>query len=508
MTRAFVPRLETLEDRCLLSSYTITAIGPIATDPTSAGHVTLNNVAVVQVAGQKTNDHAYLWDSVHGMQDLGTVGKDAESAATGINDSGQVVGLSYTETPITDKSGYFYYYADTSLHAFLWTSAHGMQDIGKGDIASGINSSGEVVGTLNNNQEAALWSDGRWTGLGNLGAGQSDGFGINDYGQVVGVSDVPAPSGWSIQHAFLWTPTKPGGTTGTMIDLGALNNTLGFDSSVASAINGQGFVTGQTVVSNSGWAHAFVWSPSSSNGTKGTMTDLGALDGVYSNGISINSSGTVVGTSTDGSAGWHAVIWQKGSHGYTIADLNSLIPTGTGWVLTSADAINNQGQIVVEATQNGFGSYTLLLTPSTNTLAVAQPASSTPATSTAGPMIAPNVGTSLAPVLASPSPGSSGFDPVALSVAFSGSPRPAALTAGTPAALPFSPAPLSAPSLTSNLPPAARNADSPPLAGTSTSAADQVFAGLDAEHPFQLLGEDPALAGWDSDDLAPASARG
>jgi probable HAF family extracellular repeat protein len=86
-----------------------------------------------------------------------------------------------------------------------------------------------------------------------------------------------------------------------MIDLGALNNTLGFDTSIAFAINAQGIVTGQSDISNSGLYHAFVWSPSTPNGTKGTMIDLGALDGVFSGGDSINSSGTVVGASTDSS---------------------------------------------------------------------------------------------------------------------------------------------------------------------------------------------------------------
>jgi uncharacterized membrane protein len=451
-----------LEARRLLSnSYTITDLGPLATDATSAGHPTVNNASVVQVAGQNSNDRAYLWDSVHGSLDLGTVGKDAESAATGINDSGQVVGLSYTETLKTNRKSGNSYYADTSLHAFLWTGAGGMQNIGNGNIPSGINSSGEVVGTLNNNQEAALWSRGHWTGLGTLGGSTSDGFGINDYGQAVGISDVPAPSGWTIQHAFLWTPTTPGGTTGTMTDLGALNNTLGFDTSGAYAINGQGLVTGETIVSNSGWYHAFVWAPSSPNGTTGTMTDLGALDGAYSSGSSINSSGTVVGGSTDGSAGSHAVIWQKGPSGYTMADLNTLIPAGTGWTLTSAGSINNNGQIVVEAT-NGSTSHTLLLTPTAPLAGAASLASG------------------------------SNFGPATVLVPLAGAP-PSAAPAGTASPAPlFAQAPLFVPPLTSNLPPTGPDTGSPHPVGTS-AAADRALASLDAELSWAPVGEDLAL---------------
>jgi probable HAF family extracellular repeat protein len=403
--------LQALEDRCLLSGYTLTDLGAIATDATAAGHVTLNNASVVQVAGQNANDHAYLWDAVHGAQDLGTVGHDAESAATGINDSGQVVGLSYTETLKVDKHNPYgdAYYVDTSLHAFVAASGQGVQNIGDNDIVSGINRSGEVVGTLNNNQEAALWVGGRWTGLGTLGGGTSDGFGINDDGQAVGMSYIAAPSGFVINHAFLWTPTTPGTTNGRMVDLGALNSTPGDDNSDAFAVNGRGVVTGESEMAVSRWYHAFVWTPASPNGTSGTMIDLGALD-AYSYGYGINSSGTVVGTSDDGPAGSHAVIWQKGSNGYTMADLNSLIPTGSGWVLTGANAINDSGAIAGTGVVNGQ-THAFLLTPTATTMALAQPARSTPPGTMAGPISVPGGDPSIASVLASSPSGSSGVGP-------------------------------------------------------------------------------------------------
>ena len=118
--------------------------------------------------------------------------------------------------------------------------------------------------------------------------------------------------------------------------------------STAFAIDNQGWVTGNAAVPLSqpigdiiGVDHAFLWKPSSANGTTGTMLDLGTLDpnalgGLgQSWGLAINSSGVVVGQSnptgaTSGSE-TDAVIWQPGSNGsYTITDLNSLIPSGTG----------------------------------------------------------------------------------------------------------------------------------------------------------------------------------
>jgi hypothetical protein len=47
----------------------------------------INNASPVQVAGSAANGHAYLWDSIHGMQDIGPVGKETNSAAVGINNA-------------------------------------------------------------------------------------------------------------------------------------------------------------------------------------------------------------------------------------------------------------------------------------------------------------------------------------------------------------------------------------------------------------------------------------
>src|SRR6476469_11226020 len=65
--------LEPLEDRSLLSSYTITDLGAVF----ASG---LNNASDVQVVGT-AGQHAFLWDATHGMRDLGTSSQDNESAA-------------------------------------------------------------------------------------------------------------------------------------------------------------------------------------------------------------------------------------------------------------------------------------------------------------------------------------------------------------------------------------------------------------------------------------------
>jgi probable HAF family extracellular repeat protein len=340
--------LESLEDRNLLSSYTITVIGPGNPNEPNA----INNASVAQVVGMNASNHAYLWDSVHGMQDLGTVLHDTYSLASGINDAGQVVGRSFTLTYNKKGSPSL-----TSEHAFLWASGKGMKSIGNGYAASGINAGGEVSGTVNFDQSGAagaLWN-GNWTSLKGVPSLQ----GINDYGQAFGYS---YSSG--VESAFHWTPATAGGTTGTLEGLG----TFGGANSSADGINNQGYVTGSAELpGGSSIYHPFVWRPASPNGTSGTLLDLDPGGSSSSSGASINSGGLVAGSSDANNSGnFFAALWQPGATGYTMSDLNSLIPAGTGWDLQYARAINDSGQIVVKATNAGLsGWYDLLLTPST-----------------------------------------------------------------------------------------------------------------------------------------------
>jgi probable HAF family extracellular repeat protein len=347
--------VETLEDRCLPSRYTITDIGPIQPNSSTG----MNNAAVVQVVGTTTTGQAFLWDSVHGMQDLGTVGTDQLGAAFAVNDTGQVAGWSYTETFEINKQHPDGYYVITSQHAFLWTSASGLKSIGKTEVPSGINASGELSGTIGNTV-AGLWT-GTWTKLGTLGGSYTYSWsgGINNFGQVVGASLTAT----DVERAFLWTPSTSGGQSGTMQDLGTFGT-----NSWANAINSQGYVAG--VSGDLSWTpHPFLWRPTTANGTSGTLINLGGGD--LGDAYAINSSAVVVGDFTPtGTQQMDAALWQPGTNGaYTVSDLNSLIPTGTGWALISADAINDRGQIVVEATQANGPVHALLLTPTTPALA-------------------------------------------------------------------------------------------------------------------------------------------
>ena len=91
-----------------------------------------------------------------------------------------------------------------------------------------------------------------------------------------------------------------------------------------------------------------------------SIIDLGTLGGNnYSKAYGINNSGQIVGYSTNTSSGYsRAFLYQNG----TMTDLNSLLPTGSGWVLTEAIDINNNGQIVGQGYIGGTY-HAFLLTP-------------------------------------------------------------------------------------------------------------------------------------------------
>ena len=91
------------------------------------------------------------------------------------------------------------------------------------------------------------------------------------------------------------------------------------------------------------------------------MTDLGTLGGTSSFGEGINASGQVTGDSnTTGNAALHAFLYTPANG---MVDLNTLLPSGSGWTLISAFAINDAGQITGSGTNHSGFSHAFLLTP-------------------------------------------------------------------------------------------------------------------------------------------------
>jgi probable HAF family extracellular repeat protein len=274
------------------------------------------------------NSDGFFW-SGHGLRDLGALPpKGNVSFAQAINASGDVAGYSTYDYPPYLNS-----------HAVLWIQGK-IRDLGtlpgSDDAqAMGINDRGEVVGF--SVPHAFLWSEHQgMQDLGTLPGGYySQAVGINLHSQVVGFSNA-ADGNW---HGFVWTES-----TG-MQPLPPLRD--GFSSS-ANGINNRGQVVGG---SSAGYNnnYAVLWNHDDK------AVDLGVLPGQgWSSAFAVNDLGQVVGWS-----GFRAFIWSK-SEG--MQDLNNLIPSNSGWVLTVANAINDHGQITGQGTIKGQ-SHAFLLNP-------------------------------------------------------------------------------------------------------------------------------------------------
>lgn len=202
-----------------------------------------------------------------------------------------------------------------------------------------INNSGQITGqshlTGGVERRPFVYSGGSMTDLGTLGGTNTIGRGINDSGQVVGFSAV---SGDNPTHAFFYTES-----TG-MTDLG----TLGGDISQALDINNSGQVVGFSSLTGSTPLHAFLYTESDG------MTDLGTLGGAGSFARGINDSGQIVGNSNIASGQFHAFSYTE-SDGMT--DLGTL-----GGAISSAESINNSGQIVGSSSTLGGETHAFMYT--------------------------------------------------------------------------------------------------------------------------------------------------
>ena len=123
-----------------------------------------------------------------------------------------------------------------------------------------------------------------------------------------------------------------------------------------------GQVAGWSDVVGDESAHAFLWTPSTPGGVSGSMLDLGTLGGANSYSIGMTTDGRVVGTSEvepDVSNYSHAFLYSAGGG---MVDLNTMIDPLSGWELLDADDINDAGQITGQGLINGEY-HAFLLTP-------------------------------------------------------------------------------------------------------------------------------------------------
>jgi probable HAF family extracellular repeat protein len=244
------------------------------------------------IAAYPYQTRAFLWDQQNGMQDLGTLPGGSDAQATFVNELGQVVGFSYTSSAQSAFCAGNYGFALTT-GSFIWNKENGMQDLGSlggtCTLAFGLNNQGQVVGISSlagdRKYHAFLWQGGLLLDLGTLGGRTSAPGFISDTGDVVGVADLPGP--WpQNHHAILWR-------NGNRIDLGVLK---GDSCSRAYGVNSRGQVVGNSeseALCHVSGEHAFLWE-------NGQMTALDALvppraSLKLSHALAITDRGEIVG---------------------------------------------------------------------------------------------------------------------------------------------------------------------------------------------------------------------
>ena len=202
-------------------------------------------------------------------------------------------------------------------------------------VALAINHPGQAVGYSSGppGVQAVVWTPaGAIRALPMLpGCDSARGLAINDLGDVVGVCDtVSGP------RAVLWEGDA-------VQDLGTLP---GHGASEALSINANGVIVGSSGDPEA-QHHAVLW-PSGG----GPIQDLGTLpDGTSSRALAISNRREVVGIS-EASAGDHAFLWTEQDG---MQDLNGLLTSRFGFVLTQAVAISAQGVIVAVGVDEATG---------------------------------------------------------------------------------------------------------------------------------------------------------
>jgi probable HAF family extracellular repeat protein len=169
---------------------------------------------------------------------------------------------------------------------------------------------------------------------------------MNNRGQILG----RATHGGGPMRSMLWQEGK-------LIDLSVLEGA----SSHAAAINDRGTVVGSLFFTN-GTSQPFAWE-------NGRVRRLALADSKTAGPSAINNAGLIVGSARGRDNRSFACLWQDD----VMLNLNALVKMEPGWRLTSADAINDRGQILARAVKSGR-SRDYLLTPEGASIPLEEPA--------------------------------------------------------------------------------------------------------------------------------------
>ncbi len=336
-------------------SYSLTDLG-VVKDMQNSEVFAINNQGHVAGTGYSGLESCAFHYFNKFMEDSGGL----NSRGFGISSTNMVVGDAFFGPAMEPRS-----------HATMFSGGVA-KDLGvlKGQVysrANGANAIGQVVGFSGSTRDSSESRAFVWTyqtgmkDIGTLGGPYAHANAINEAGFITGTAQT-----WAMfvtTHAFLYQAAATGGK---MQDLGV----LGGLSSYGMAINGYNHVVGySTLQGNSERTHAFLH-----DGKR--MIDLGTLgakgtDSDVSVALGVNKLDQVVGYSYLPTVGEMplqqvAFLWSRdGYGGGKMVNLNKLLnATGKNYLLISATAINDNGQIVANALDIQTGSpRAVLLTP-------------------------------------------------------------------------------------------------------------------------------------------------
>ncbi|MCW3050985.1 MAG: hypothetical protein JWN14_155 [Chthonomonadales bacterium] len=272
---------------------------------------------VVGYSSTPTGQSAFLYSNGV-MSGIGPTGPGISSQANGINDKGDIVGYAHLPAPADSPTAFFWHAGSTTL----------LSRPGYFTFAYAINNSGRIVGsseTLSGRNLATYWDNGVATEIGlqvSSFFGESGAYAVNDSGQIAGSAYVAG---------FIWQ-------NGTVIN---------YPGTVTS-MNASGAGVGYYYVD----AHPYFFQGN-------TSTTLNVPEGRRMYPYGINNANQIVGQ-LDQYPNTRAFLYENNQ----AIDLNTLIPANSGWALQGAQAINDAGQIVGFGTING-AIHAFLLTPTT-----------------------------------------------------------------------------------------------------------------------------------------------
>lgn len=317
--------------------YSVIDLGTLPVgDPNALTYATdiNNNSEVVgyisySASGVGVAARSFLWRNGV-MTDLGTLPGISQVIARSVNDAGQVVGILRGE----NASGQWMFRWENGV----LTKLNELSDRDDDTQANSINNAGVIAGEAfvtdgtNTRNHGFLWQNQQFTEVGYLGSipTYTHLYGLNNSGQAVGQSVATRLPDY--YHAVLWSG-------GVLNDLGTLP---GKNSSVAYGINDNGQIVGVSRNKREDNDHAFLYQ----NGQMTELPAFPG--GTLAAARAINNQGQIVGNARQPipnttSELQKAVLWQDGQP----LNLETLAPPPLGQGYIDAVGINNRGEIIV-----------------------------------------------------------------------------------------------------------------------------------------------------------------